>query len=125
MARASGRGSNPRNFTQGQTRAYSRRSRTVPECRGVRYRRARYGALIVWRRDFAPPERGGAPSSHKQMPHKQFPQQLFAHQIPWYRLLDYFAACWAHLARELRNGYASLGASMSPLREVLKGTMRP
>src|SRR4029077_9717664 len=29
MARARGRGSTPRSFTQGQTRAYSRRSRTV------------------------------------------------------------------------------------------------
>src|SRR5271154_6927423 len=34
MARANGRGGMPRIFIQGQTRAYSRRSRTVAECSG-------------------------------------------------------------------------------------------
>ena len=39
--------------------------------------------------------------------------------------LIYFDATCAHFARVLRKGYACLGASISPVKEVLKGTMRP
>ncbi len=34
-------------------------------------------------------------------------------------------ASLAHLSREVRNGEAVLGASISPCKDVLKGTMRP
>ncbi len=41
-------------------------------------------------------------------------------------LLDYFdAAVLAHLASVFRKGNAFGGASMVPVSEVLKGTMRP
>lgn len=67
--------------------------------------------------------RVGASALPMRQHHERCRTRVGARAWSW---LDYLlAAALAHLASVFRNGYAFFGASMVPLSEVLKGTMRP